>query len=70
MKRISEEERVKTLAELMQARTEMYNQYEKLPITMKSHHSILKKQEIEANLELIEDSIRQFNKKTVFIKIK
>jgi len=70
MRKISEEERINTLNELMVARTELLNQYEKLPITMRGLHAIKKKQEIESNLEIIENSIGQFNKKTVFIKIR
>jgi len=37
---------------------------------MRGLHAIKKKQEIESNLEIIENSIGQFNKKTVFIKIR
>ncbi len=66
---VSEEERVKTLNELMNARVELLNQFEKLPITMQSRSAQLKKLEIEENLQKVENKIRLFNKKTVFVKI-
>jgi len=60
---------VKTLNDLVAARADLFTRYEKLPITMKSKLAINKKNEIEKNLEIIENSIRQFSKKIVFIKV-
>ena len=65
---LSEDERVQTLNSLQNTRKELVNMLEKFPITMKTMSIQNKKAEMEKKLTEIEDAIKTFSKKQVFIK--
>jgi len=65
---ISEEERIQTLTQLQETRKELVNMLEKFPITMKTMSIQKKKEELEKKLGDIEEAIKTFMRKQVFIK--
>ena len=65
---LSEDERVQTLSSLENTRKELVNMLEKFPITMKTMSIQNKKAEMEKKLTEIEEAIKTFSKKQVFIK--
>jgi hypothetical protein len=65
---LSEDERVGTLSSLTDTRKELMNMLEKMPITMKTMSMQKKKEELEKKMGEIEEAIKTFSKKQVFIK--
>jgi len=65
---LSEEERVSTLSQLQDTRKDLVNMLEKFPITMKTMSIQKKKEELEKKLGDIEEAIKTFSRKQVFIK--
>jgi len=65
---LSEEERVQTLTSLQETRRDLCNMLEKMPITMKTMTIQKKKEELETKLSEIENAIKTFSRKQVFIK--
>lgn len=66
---LSEEEKTETLNSLMNTRKELINLLEKMPISMRTMAVQIKKQEMEKKLGEIEDGIKTFSRKQVFVKI-
>jgi hypothetical protein len=66
---ISEEERLETLHSLENSKKEIITLLEKMPISMKTITLQNRKTELEKKLDEIEDAIRTFSRKQVFIKI-
>lgn len=66
---LSEEERVATLNGLIESKKEVINELEKLPITMRTMAAKNRKDELERKLDEIEEAIKMFSRKQVFIKV-
>ena len=66
---LSEEEKNETLNNLMNTRKELINLIEKMPISLRTIAVQMKKQEMEKKLNEIEDGIKTFSRKQVFVKI-
>ena len=68
-KRLSEEERLMTLNGLYESQKEIMGLIEKLPITLRTMASKNRKDELEKKLDEIEEAIKTFSRKQVFIKV-
>jgi len=66
---LSEEERLKTLNGLYESQKEIQGLIEKLPITMSTLSSKNKKNELYKKLDEIEEAIKTFSRKKVYVKI-
>lgn len=66
---LSEEEKTETLNSLIHTRKELINLIEKMPISLRTLAVQNKKQEMEKKLEEIEEGIKTFSRKQVFVKI-
>lgn len=66
---MSEEERLKTLDELIQTKKELNNMLEKMPIGSRTMTLEKRRKEFEYRLARIERAIQTFSKKTVYIAI-
>jgi hypothetical protein len=66
---LSDEEKNETLNNLMNTRKELINLLEKMPITMRTIAVQNRKLEMEKKLEEIEQGIKTFSRKQVFVKI-
>jgi hypothetical protein len=66
---LSEGERLETLNNLINTRKELMNLLEKMPISMRTFAIQNKKAEMEKKLNEIEDGIKTFSRKQVFVKI-
>lgn len=66
---LSEDERLETLHSLENTKKDIITLLEKMPITMKTMQLQNRKAELEKKLDEIEDAIRTFSRKQVFIKI-
>ena len=66
---LSEEEKNETLNSLMNTRKELINLIERMPISMRTIAVQNKKQEMEKKLEEIEQGIKTFSRKQVFVKM-
>jgi len=66
---LSEGERLDTLNNLMNTRKELLNLLEKMPISMRTMAIQTKKADMEKKLGEIEDGIKTFSRKQVFVKI-
>lgn len=66
---LSEDERVDTLNNLLNTRKELINLLEKMPISMRTVAIQNKKADMEKKLNEIEDGIKTFSRKQVFVKI-
>ena len=66
---LSEEERLETLLSLENSKKDLITLLEKMPISMKTIQLQNRKSELEKKLDEIEDAIRTFSRKQVFIKI-
>ena len=66
---LSEEERLMTLNGLYESQKEIMGLIEKLPITLRTMASKNKKDELEKKLDEIEEAIKTFSRKQVFIKV-
>ena len=66
---LTEEERNETLSQLSNTRKELINLLEKFPISMRTMAVNMKKKEMEKKLEEIEEGIKTFSRKQVFVKI-
>ena len=65
----SEEERLMTLNGLYESQKEIMGLIEKLPITLRTMASKNRKDELEKKLDEIEEAIKTFSRKQVFIKV-
>jgi len=65
---LSEEERMQTLTSLQDTRKDLCNMLEKMPITMKTMSVQKRKEELENKLNEIENAIKTFSRKQVFVK--
>ena len=66
---LSEKERIKTLNGLNESKKELLEQIEKLPISMRTVAVNHKRDELFKKLDEIEDAIKMFERKKVFVKI-
>ena len=66
---LSENERIKTLNGLNESKKELLEQIEKLPISMRTVAVNHKRDELFKKLDEIEDAIKMFERKKVFVKI-
>lgn len=66
---LSEEERLMTLNGLYESQKEIVGLIEKLPITLRTMASKNRKDELEKKLDEIEEAIKTFSRKQVFIKV-
>jgi hypothetical protein len=66
---LSETERIKTLNGLNESKKELLEQIEKLPISMRTVAVNHKRDELFKKLDEIEDAIKMFERKKVFVKI-
>jgi len=66
---LSENERLETLNNLITTRKDLINLLEKMPISMRTVAIQTKKAEMEKKLNEIEDGIKTFSRKQVFVKI-
>jgi hypothetical protein len=57
------------LSNLINTRKDLINLIEKMPISMRTMAAQNKKQEMEKKLNEIEDGIKSFSRKQVFVKI-
>ena len=65
---LSEEERVATLNGLYESQKEIMGLIERLPISMRTMAVQKRKDELEEKLDEIEEAIKTFSRKQVFIK--
>ncbi len=68
-KLISEDQRVETLNQLVDSRKEILTLIERLPISLKTMSLQNKKTELEKKLDELDDAIRIFSRKQVFVKV-
>ncbi len=66
---LSEEERLETLKNLHESRTEAQKALEKLPLSMRTMALVQKKAELEKKIDEIDKAIKTFSAKEVFISI-
>lgn len=65
---IPEDERVKTLEELVDTKKELSQLLGQMPISMRSEGLQKRKREIEDRLEAVEKGIQLFSRKIVYVK--
>lgn len=65
---MEEEDRIRTLDELVQEKKQLTELLISMPLSMKTQALINKKRELEQKLEQIEKAIGTFSRKVVYIK--
>jgi hypothetical protein len=66
---LSEDERLETLNQLLESRKEVITLLERMPISLKTMSLQNRKMELERKLDELDDAIRTFSRKQVFIKV-
>uniref|UniRef100_A0A7S3IPS6 Enkurin domain-containing protein n=1 Tax=Strombidium inclinatum TaxID=197538 RepID=A0A7S3IPS6_9SPIT len=67
-KQISEEERVRTLEQLLVNKNEVMKMLMQLPITLRTDSLKSQKTQLEKKLEQLEKTIEMFSRRTVYVK--
>lgn len=68
-KLLSEEERLSTLDSLKESKNNIMNLLEKMPMSMRTLALQNRKTELENKINEIEEAIKQFSRKNVYIKV-
>ena len=66
---LSEEERLETLKNLKSVGAELQNEFEKLPISLKTKALVQKEKEIETKMDELNKAIESFSKPKVYIAL-
>ena len=64
---MTEDERIETLEQLQQKKTELQSMIEKMPISMRTDALKIKKRELEEKMKEVERAITTFSRKIVYV---